>query len=98
MKIKTLEKKRYSILTNNLDRCYMCPNRKQHLHEIFFGRNRINSMKYGCVIPVCFSCHEKIHNNHDLDIKLKKECQKRFMETYEASIDDFIDIFRKNYL
>ena len=55
-------------------------------------------MKYGCVIPVCFSCHEKIHNNHDLDIKLKQECQKRFIEVYEATIDDFIDIFRKNYL
>lgn len=95
MNIKTLEKNRYSILTDNLSRCYLCPKPKNHLHEIYFGKNRINSMKYGCVVPLCASCHRKVHSNIELDLKLKKLCQKRFIEVYDV---DFLSIFRKNYI
>lgn len=95
MNIKTLEKNRYSILINDLSRCYLCGKPKNHLHEIYFGKNRINSMKYGCVVPLCASCHTKVHSNIELDLKLKKLCQKRFIEVYD---DDFLSIFRKNYI
>ncbi len=95
MNIKTLEKNRYSILINDLSRCYFCGKPKNHLHEIYFGKNRINSMKYGCVVPLCASCHSKVHSNVELDLKLKKLCQKRFIEVYD---DDFLSIFRKNYI
>lgn len=95
MNIKTLEKNRYSILVNDLSRCYLCGKPKNHLHEIYFGKNRINSMKYGCVVPLCASCHTKVHSNIELDLKLKKLCQKRFIEVYD---DDFLSIFRKNYI
>lgn len=95
MNIKTLEKNRYSILINDLSRCYLCGKPKNHLHEIYFGKNRINSMKYGCVVPLCASCHTKVHSNVELDLKLKKLCQKRFIEVYD---DDFLSIFRKNYI
>ena len=94
-KIKTLENKRFSILTNDLSYCYLCGKPKNHLHEVFFGKNRINSMKYGCVVPLCSSCHSKVHSNIELDLKLKKLCQKRFIEVYD---DDFLSIFRKNYI
>lgn len=95
MNIKTLEQNRYSILTDDLTRCYLCGKPKNHLHEIYFGKNRINSMKYGCVVPLCASCHTKVHSNIELDLKLKKLCQKRFIEVYD---DDFLSIFRKNYI
>ena len=96
--IKTLERKRYSILTDDLEHCYICGRRKEHLHEIFFGRNRVLSMQYGCVVPLCLECHNRIHNNIDDDIKLKAECQERFMEYYNCNEDEFIRIFRKNYI
>jgi hypothetical protein len=97
-KVKKLERNRYSILTDNMDQCYLCGKRKQHLHEIFFGRNRQLSMKYGCVVPLCFSCHEKVHNNYSVDLKLKQECQKRYMDYYEVDEEAFIKTFRNNYL
>lgn len=98
-KIKNLEKMRFSILTNDLSKCYLCPKPKDHLHEIFFGKNRVNSMKYGCVVPLCSACHignKGVHKNHELDIMLKKKCQKKFNEVYPDI--DFISIFHKNYI
>ena len=62
-KLNKLEKNRTSILTNKLDRCYICGRPKEHLHEVFFGKNRINSMKYGCIAPLCASCHNKVHQD-----------------------------------
>lgn len=97
-KVKKLERNRFSILTDNLDMCYLCGRRKQHLHEVFFGRNRQLSMKYGCVVPLCFSCHEKVHNDYATDLKLKQECQKRYMKYYEVDEEAFIKTFRTNYL
>ena len=67
-----------------------------HLHEIFFDKNRVNSIKYKSVIAVCFECHSKIHN----DIKLQKEVfikgQTKFNEFYPDL--DFIEIFKRNWL
>lgn len=97
-KVKKLERNRFSILTDNMDICYLCGRRKQHLHEVFFGRNRQLSMKYGCVVPLCFNCHEKVHNDYSIDLKLKQECQKRYMKYYEVDKETFIKTFRSNYL
>ena len=95
-KIKRLEKMRYSILTDDLSRCYLCGLPKQDLHEIYFGKNRVNSMKWGCVVPLCRNCHNKVHNTHEVDIMLKQKCQLRFEQIYHDV--DFLDIFMKNYI
>ena len=68
-KLAKLERKRTSLFTDDLEHCIICGKFKDHLHEIFFGKNRVNSIKYKLVIPVCFECHNKIHN----DVKLQKE-------------------------
>jgi hypothetical protein len=94
-----LEKNRFSILTNNLNKCYICGLPKHHLHEIYFGKNRINSMIYGCVVPLCYEHHKGntgVHNNHKLDLKLKQLCQIQFEKTYPTL--NFMSIFYKNYL
>lgn len=82
-------------MTTNMDQCYLCGRKKEHLHEIYFGKNRQNSMKYGCVVPLCHICHERVHNNINVDNKLKVSCQIKFEMTYD---DDFLKIFRRNYL
>lgn len=92
------EKNRYSILTNDLTKCYVCGMPKQELHEIYFGKNRSNSIIFGCVVPLCYEHHRGktgVHNNHELDLRLKQECQKRFEELYSV---EFMNIFYKNYL
>ena len=94
-----LERMRFSILTNDLTKCFLCNKPKDHIHEIYFGKNRINSMKWGCCVPLCYSCHQGnngVHHNNEVDIMLKKKCQLKFMQEYPDI--DFLEIFHKNYI
>ena len=95
-KIRTLERKRFSILTNDLNHCYVCGKPKQHINEIYEGAKRISSMKYGCCIPMCFECHKRFHNDRQFALIYKSECQKQFNKEYPDL--DFISIFHRNYL
>ena len=98
-KIRTLERKRFSILTADLQHCYICTRPKQHLHEVFYGKNRKNSMIYGCFVPLCYECHEGnrgVHKNSTLNEQLRKQCQRQFNKEYPDL--DFISIFHENYL
>ena len=98
-KIRRLEQMRFSILTKDLSKCFLCGKPKDHLHEVYFGKNRINSMKWGCVVPLCYSCHQGnngVHQNSLIDTKLKQICQKKFIETYPDI--NFLEIFHKNYI
>lgn len=63
-------------------------------HEVFFGRNRNNSKKYGCWVNLCQACHEIVHFGKDptLKDKLKQECEERFVELH--SQEEFDRIFR----
>ena len=95
-KLAKLERSRTSIITNDLSHCFVCGMRKQHLHEIFYGKNRLNSIKHGMVIPICFNCHTRIHNDIDMDLYYKKLFQKEYEKTHTR--DEFISIFYRNYL
>ncbi len=81
-------------------RCYICGgNQYIQRHEIFFGRAyRSKSIKYGVWVNLCMSCHDKVHfgKDHSLDIRLKKEGQKRFEEVF--SHEKFMEEFDKNRL
>ena len=93
-----LERDRFSILTSDLEHCILCGVKKDNLHEVFFGRNRLNSIKYGCVIPLCSTHHLEMHKNKEWQEYWHVRAQKRFMEFYHKSIDGFIEIFKINYL
>ena len=95
-KQRDLEKNRYSILTNNLQKCYLCPNKKDDIHEIYAGSKRIISIKNGFCIPLCRKCHDEIQNNEKEMLKLKKECQKKYEKSH--SKEDFMKKVGKNYL
>ena len=91
-----LERKRTSLFTADLSRCYICGKPKEHLHEVCFGKNRMNSMKYGLVIPVCSSCHRLIHRDANLQLQYKQKGQALFNQAYPNL--NFVDIFHENYL
>lgn len=104
-KLRQLEDNRTSIITEDMEHCYLCQKMmKKHevnKHEVFFGTgNRIQSMKYGLIVPLCNNCHTidnlSVHNNYFTDIKLKQLGQKIFEERY--SHEEFMRIFKKNYL
>lgn len=99
-KITKLERNRSSIFTNDLEHCYLCSKPKEHLHEILYGKNRINSIKYNFVIPLCANHHtgkDGIHFNKNLDLYYKQLCQIYFEKNIGSS-EEFIKIFGKNYL
>ena len=85
-----------SLFTDNLNVCYFCGQKKEHLHEVFYGRNRSNSIKYGLFIPVCNKCHRKCHKDADLIDSLHKKGQLLFISNYPEL--EFIKIFKENYL
>lgn len=98
-KITRLERMRFSILTNDMDHCFVCGAIKHSIHEIYFGKNRVNSMKWGCCVPLCLNHHtgqDGVHNVSSLDKLLKEMCQLKFHKEYPEI--DFVSIFHKNYL
>lgn len=91
-KLAKLERNRFSIITYNLDICYVCKkHRRDHLDEVFGGRNRQTSMKYGLVIPICFLCHRKLTDNPLLKKELQEEAKQIFIKKY--SEEKFIEEF-----
>ena len=71
-----------------------------HRHHIFGGPNRRNSEKYGCWVYLTAEMHNMsdrgVHFNRELDLRLKRECQKRFEEIHNHDL--FMKVFGKNYL
>lgn len=92
-KQKQLEQKRYSIITNNFNKCYYCGKEgKMDLHEVFGGSNRKRSIKYGLVVPLCRICH----GNENIITYLRIAIQKLYEKTH--SREEFIKIFGKSYI
>lgn len=98
--------KRISILTDNMDRCYLCsPSERKHsdviqIHEVFFGSFRKKSIEWGCTVPLCLNHHtasnKAVHVNRENDLALKKKCQKEFENRYGHN--KYMEIFKINYL
>ena len=94
------EKERFSIIYLDLTKCAICGSKTGiNKHEVFYGRNRQNSIKYGLVVPLCFNHHvgdDGIHKDKELDLYYKKLFQKKWIELYGTN-EDFIKIFHQNY-
>lgn len=87
------EKKRYSIMTDDMNRCFICGQAKQDLHEIFGGKNRTKSIECGLVIPICRTEHGNIKN---FEKWLHRIGQLKFEETHTR--EEFIKEFGKSYI
>lgn len=90
-KLRKLEQSRYSIITDNLEYCYVCGRKAVHIHEVYDGAYRIASMKYGCCLPLCFECHRYMHDNPKFAYKYEIMMENRFNEVYPDL--DFHDYF-----
>lgn len=97
-KLRKLEKNRRSVFYDDLSVCCYCGSTYQMtIHEIFSGRNRQNSMKYGFVLPLCLRCHRNLQEDTTFNREWQNKAQKYF-EEYIGTRQDFLDIFRRNYL
>lgn len=93
------EKDRFSIFTPNLSKCIKCGSIYGHIdkHELFPGRNRSNSIKYGFVIPLCRQCHRDITNNYEYINYWKVKAQTYF-EKNIGTKEEFVKIFGMDYI
>lgn len=98
LKLAKLEKSRWSLFTDDLETCIECGMTATDMNEIFRGRNRQNSMKWGLCIPMCRRCHSHLTDNIELETKWKIKGQKKAMEYYKMSVEEFIEIFGMNYI
>lgn len=96
---------RNSILQHDMTRCYICHQRDEplDLHHIFFGALRKKSNYYGCVVKLCHHrCHidgeNAVHRNREVDLWLKRRCQKVLMAKEGWSMAEWRQEFYKNYL
>lgn len=101
-KLAKMEQERESLFTDNLEHCIICGRSPVNKHEIFGGRNRLNSIKYKLVIPLCTCEHHNqinckgIHFDKKLRDEWHKKGQIKFEEIYPDL--DFLDIFKENFL
>lgn len=96
-KLTKLEKNRKSVFTEDLEHCYLCGKKKNDLHEVFGGRNRINSIKYNFILPLCRECHSSNQNNVIFNDYWHKQGQLYWEENI-GSREEFVKVFRRNYL
>lgn len=96
-KLKKLERNRRSVFTNDLEHCYLCGRKKDDLHEIYSGRNRLNSIKYNFVLPLCRECHSLNQNSLVFNDYWHKQGQL-YWEEFIGTRVEFIKVFRINYL
>lgn len=83
--------------------CWVCgTDNNLHTHEVFYGTaNRKKSIEDGMQVRLCGMHHnlsEKgVHQNRELDLKLKRKAQARWEELY-GTREEFIRRYGKSYL
>ena len=82
--------------------CYVCgTSYNLHTHHIFEGSYRRKaSENNGFKVYLCARHHnmsnEGVHFNKDLELMLKRDCQRKYEETHTR--DEFIKLIGRNYL
>ena len=101
-RLQKLENGRYSILTNDLDRCIFCGAPDPDIHEVYGGSNRQISMANGFCVPLCRWHHLMVTNPDKtalgfvIDKELKEKCQKVYEQQHTR--EEFIKLIGKNYI
>ena len=85
-------------------KCWVCGCKNNlHLHHTLYGGDKRRlSDKYGLTIWLCSKHHnmsdEGVHYNKELDLRVKQMAQMECMQHYNMSMEEWLKIFRRNYL
>ena len=97
-KLAKIEKNRFSVFSDNANKCFLCGSiYNLTWHEIYSGRNRQNSMKYGLCLRLCINCHSREQENSQFNDYWHRQGQL-YWEKNIGSREEFINVFKKNYL
>ena len=98
-KVTKLERNRFSIFGDDKRKCRICGSTyKLTWHEIYDGKNRQNSMICGLCLRLCLNCHKEYQEDKKFNDYWHIKGQIKFMEYYHKTKDDFLNIFKRNYL
>ena len=64
-KLARIERKRYSIMTEDLKHCFICGCAPVDIHEVYGGANRRASMENGFCLPLCRRHHQTATEDAD---------------------------------
>lgn len=88
-----------SIFEQDPEQCFLCGRRNAtDTHHIFPGRNRQKSDEHGLAVRLCRACHQQVHEDPALMLKLQAYCQEHAMLCYDWSMGKWLAEFGKNYL
>lgn len=92
-----------SIIQANKNICFICGKRATEEHHCIYGTaNRKLSEKDGLKVYLCHWCHNEppfgVHHNKNTDLKLKIIAEKKWIEYYHKTKEDFIRRYGKNYI
>lgn len=91
------DRKRFSIIQDDMSRCFICKAPVAEKHEVFYGSAfRTKSKDWGMVVGLCHICHMNIHDNQRNDEALKRIGQRVFEDRYGH--EKYMEVFKKNYL
>lgn len=90
-----------SIITNDIDSCFICGKPKECIHHCIPGTSRRKiSDKEGLTIPLCNECHNlcdnSVHFNYKLDVLVRKIAQLSYEKSH--SREEWIRRLGRNYL
>lgn len=91
-----------SIIQSNKE-CFVCRAKiGLNEHHVIYGRGKRQlSEKHGLKVYLCAYHHtgdKGVHFNKKLDLELKQEAEKCWINLNHKSIEQFIEVFGKNYL
>ncbi len=99
-----MKRKLKSVLTDDLEHCYVTGSNTVAIHHVFPGTGRRKLCdRYGFIVPLEPALHNmsgaSVHSNPNtgLDLQLKQDCQRYYEENY-GSREKFIKVFGKSYL
>lgn len=90
-------------LISNEEKCLICETTLNlNRHEIFYSAYRQKSKREGCWCYLCTVHHHmgpnSPHQSRQIDLQLKRMCQRRWMQKNGRTEEDFIREFGKSYL
>lgn len=69
-----------SIITDDMETCYVCGRRADEIHHVFHGPDKKLSEELGLMVPLCRPCHNKVHHvGGEYDRLLKVDAQRAYL-------------------
>ena len=84
--------------------CHVCGRTSGlHRHHIFYGPYRKWSEIDGLTCNLCMNCHEGYFGVHgfdgyELNASLKREAERKWLEHYGKTVEEFIQRYGKSWL